>query len=267
VYNGTIRVRNSETAPLTIDEIYWLYDNGSATKYVAHCNVYNGNQNDNWCGGTADRIAYFTAVNRRNGYVLTNCKSTTYAYWHIYVYGRDGVVVYSNTDNVDIYKFNVNVEFDKFGGIWGYGSDEGTLYHIDSKLNNELYSLNDGTDFLYDLAVEMNGDGVWYTNKVDNMILHKDHEGTTLNIVALNEPRAICGTSDDGCWVIDNTDEKAYRYNSSGALIKTVDIGRTATRMCTDMNDGFWYISGNYVYHVTSGGSKNISVNILELLR
>jgi len=113
----------------------------------------------------------------------------------------------------------------------------------------------------------MDGDGVWYTNKIDDMLIHKDYEGTTLNTIVLNEPRAICGTLDNGCWVIDNADEKAYRYSSVGALTKTVNIERTSTRMCTDMADGFWYISGNYVYHVTSNGVEDVSVNIDQTTR
>ena len=110
----------------------------------------------------------------------------------------------------------------------------------------------------------MDGDGVWYTNKIDDLVMHKDTDGTTLHSIALNEPRAICGTSDNGCWAIDNADEKAYRYNSSGSLVKTVSLNRTATYMTTDMADGFWYINGHYVYHVTSGGTENVSVNLSQ---
>jgi len=56
-------------------------------------------------------------------------------------------------------------------------------------------------------------------------------------------------------------------FNFSGTLIKTVNIGRTATRMCTDMADGFWYISGNYIYHVTSNGVEDVSVNIDQVAK
>jgi len=202
------------------------------------------------------------AVNRRTGDVAM---STSYyaAAAHsrdIRIYDKNRVFLY-NKGGAQA-GANVNFEFDKFGGIWNYDDYYKDLTHLDNELDDILYELCDGTDFLYDLAVEMDGDGVWYTNKIDNMLIHKNFEGSTLNTIALNEPKAICGTLDNGCWVVDNTDEKAYRYNFGGTLIKTANIGRTATRMCTDMVDGFWYISANYVYHVNSNGVEDVSVNI-----
>jgi hypothetical protein len=269
VYNGTIRVRNSDTKPLDVDEVYWLYKSGS-NQIIEKTVIYNGNVIANWVFW--NQVSYDplgTATNKRTGDVAMCTENDSGFSSDMRIYNRSGGFLYSYGGGAGNYycRFNVNFEFDKFGGVWGYGDYGKYLVHWNNALDTRLYELNDGTDFLYDLAVEMDGDGVWYTNKIDNIVIHKDYEGTTLNTIVLNEPKAICGTLDNGCWVIDNTDKKAYKYNSGATLIKTVNLERTATRMCTDMVDGFWYISGNYVYHVTSNGVEDINVNITQLTK
>jgi hypothetical protein len=263
IYNGTIRVRSSNTNPLTINEIFWL----RAGSYIVRSNVYDGQSYDDW-GSLLNNTVLTTSVNRRNGDVYAFVGSAWHCHGQFKRCDYNGNELYASGDTC-IYSFRY-VGIDKSGGFWGvrrYQYELGDtmsarLVHYNHDVV-ELYLYDTGNiDTVYDLAVEMDSNGVWYTNQLDNMLIHKDDEGTTLNTTILNEPRAICGTLDNGCWVIDNTDEKAYRYNSSGTLIKTVNIERTATRMCIDMTDGFWYISGNYIYHVTSGGIENVDVEV-----
>jgi len=263
VYNGAIRVRNSNTEPICVDDVYWFYKDGGSNLYISENVVYNGNIDNSWAlwDTGVNYTPLFTARDRRSKNIAVSIvRNDDRGY--VSIHDKEGTKLYSKEHATSYYSFDVNIEFDKFGGIWGYGTTGKYLIHLDNELDDTLYSLNDGSDFLYDLAVEMDGDGVWYTDKENEMVFHKDYEGTTLTTIVLNEPRAICSTLDNGCWVVDNTDKKAYRYNSSGALIKTVNIGRTATYMTSDMDNGFWYIKGNYVYHVTSGGIEDISVNL-----
>ena len=273
IYNGTIRVRSNNTKPLDIDEVYWLYYKSGGDETIEKAVIYNGDITAIWANWDISSGHYKplgVAVNRRTGGIAMSVK---YDYGvdhrgYIRIYNSNGALLY-NVDDIKA-RCDVNFEFDKFGGIWGYGVGYTGIYHnrrlvhYDNELDDVLYELCDGTDFLYDLAVEIDGGGVWYTNQLDNMLIHKDYEGITLNTITLKEPRSICGALDNGCWVIDNSDEKAYRYNFNGTLIKTVNLERPATRMCTDMADGFWYTSGNYVYHVTSNGIENVSVNVSQ---
>jgi hypothetical protein len=266
VYNGTIRVRSSNIEPLCVDEVFLPYS--TSVTYIARFIVYNGNEEVPWKSiddSYSSPASFSVAMNRRNGDVVISYLHSS-SYGKIRKYNKNGIELYECFSHSQEYKFDVNMECDKFGGIWGYGISTMSLIHWDNELDQYgiFYNGNDGTDFLYDLAVEMDGDGIWYTNKIDNYLFHKNYEGTTLNTIVLNEPRAICGTLDNGCWVIDNTDKKAYRYNFIGARIKTVNLERTATRMCTDMVDGFWYISGNYIYHVNNNGVEDISVGISQ---
>ena len=265
VYDGTIRVKSSDTAPIAVEEVFWTYYGGTLGDdiTVEKAIIYNGNITDVWAwvDTSSSYVPMGTAVNRRNGNVVISFSYLTSS-GRMYMYDKSGNLLYSLSSNVA--RCGVNMEFDKFGGVWGYGSYFAYLIHYDNNFSTLLYSLYDGgADFLYDLAAEMDGDGVWYTNKSDDIVIHRDGDGTLLgSIIPLPEPRAICGTLDNGCWVIDNTNEKAYRYNSVSGLVKTVTLDRTATRMCTDMTDGFWYISGNHVYHVTSGGTEDADIEL-----
>jgi hypothetical protein len=266
-YNGTIRVRSSNTGPLVVDEIYWGHRNASFETYTAKEIIYNGVEDNDFIQVTTNPYRYplGMAVNRRDGaiaFVFYHSQSN-YQGGCLYVYDRAGNFLGGEAHEY-LYpqlRCDVNVEFDKWGGLWGYGAYHKYLVHYSKNLASKLYELNDGTDFLYDLAVEMDGAGVWYTNKSLNVVYHLDTNGNTLNQIVLQTPRAICGTSDNGCWVMDNTDLKVYRYAFNGDLVKTISLERIATRMCTDMVDGFWYIKDDSVYHVNSDGVEDVSVS------
>ncbi len=262
VYNGTIRVKSSDTAPVVIEEVYWAYYGGTdgSDMGIAKNIIYTGAETSIWANDNLNTTynAIGTAVDRRTGYVLSVSLYSTTQGW-VAIHNRDGSTLYADGIDANL-RFDVNVEFDKFGGVWGYGATSGYLLHMDNTLV-DLYELyNSGTDFVYDLAAEMDGDGVWYTDKVDDLVIKRDGDGTLLSSIALNTPRAICGTLDNGCWVVDNYDDTARRYDSSGSLVKSVSLERDVDRMATDMNNGFWYLSGNHVYHVSSAGTKSIDI-------
>jgi hypothetical protein len=262
-YNGTIRVRGSDIEPLVIEEIYFPYSD-DARKMVPYTGSDVGWLTD-YCnlGSTI-----MTAVDRRTGDVLFVCQWYQNAY--IYKYDRNANFLYESGSKVDEV-FTTNVEFDKVGGFWGYsgytryGTDNRRLVHRDSTLAIQLVQIHEsGADFLHDFAVEMNGDGVWYTNKTVNVVYHLDTDGNTLQQIVLQTPRAICGTSDNGCWVMDNTDLKVRRYAFNGNLVKTITLTRYADRMTSDLLDGFWYMRDNTIYHVTSEGVEDTSTMVSQ---
>ena len=261
-YNGTIRVRSSNTEPLVIEEIYLPYNN-DARKMIP----YNGS-NTVWVTDYSTYSAVMVAVDRRTGDVLIVCQNWQYGY--IYKYDRNANLLYNIDFKIDEV-FTTNVEFDKVGGFWGYsgytryGFDNRRLVHRDSTLATELALIHEsGDDFLHDFAVEMNGDGVWYTDKSLNVVYHLDTDGNILNQIVLQTPRDICGTSDNGCWVMDNTDLKVYRYAFNGNLVKTITLTRYADRMTSDLLDGFWYMRDNTIYHVTSEGVEDTSTMVSQ---
>jgi len=283
-YNGTIRVR-SGIEPTPINEVYWYVGIGSFLEVYKY-NLYNFD-GGNWIT-TADATSALktisTAADRRTGHVATSYSRNVptgkgaYSRSEVIIYNRDATELYSNFINAgsnnppyERYGFDVNMEFDKFGGIWGYNGDRAFyLLHFDYQLVSELASIYDGgTDFLYDFAVELDGDGVWYTNKSLGVVYHLDAVGTELQQITLQTPRAICGTSDNGCWVVDNTDYYARRYDSSANIVKSVYLGRTASRMCTDYNDGFWYFnsSTSNVYHLNSVGTVLSTTGVANVSR
>ena len=266
-YNGTIRVRSSNTEPLAIEEIYLPYGR-DARKMVP----YNGSD-VRWLDdyAEADTDAIMGAVDRRTGNVffLTQRYSRLV---HLYKINRSGDTLYCKSHwNDNKYMCDYQLEFDYIGGIWGYGkyhiyqSSSHRLVHLDTTLATDLAIIHEnGIDFLHDFAAEMNGDGVWYTNKSVNVVYHLDTDGNTLQQIVLQTPCAICGTSDNGCWVMDNVDFKVYRYDFNGNLVKTITLSRYADRMTSDLLDGFWYMRDNTIYHVTSAGVEDTSTMVSQ---
>lgn len=273
-YNGTIRVRNSHIVPLVIDEFFWCVVDVSDLRVYKY-NLYDFSGGD-WslllAGGSPYLSTFSTAANRRTGHAATSWSRMNpegkgaMSQSKIIIYDRDTTELYSkylyngvNPDvTYEICGFDTNIEFDKLGGIWGYNSVRvKRLLHFDHQLLSILADVYTGSDFLYDFAVELNGIGVWYTDKSLNLVHHLDSSGTVLQQITLQTPRAICGTSDNGCWVVDNTDLYARRYAFNGDVMASIYLGRTATRLCTDYNDGFWYYnsSNSNVYHLNSAGT------------
>lgn len=269
-YNGTIRVRSDDTEPIILNEVYWTASQaGGDDIYVYKYNLDTGDGGD-WVGLISSLTysdASGTAVNRRTGHVAVS--QLRYAISKsgensscIRIFDRDGSVLYSKSGGYyQYYAFDTNMEFDINGGVWGYGTDAEYFMHFDNQLTSLLYSKS-GVDYVYDFAVELNGDGVWYTDMTTDFVVHLNSTGSTLNQISLDTPRAICGTSDNGCWVIDNGDRYARRYNSIAGFMQSVYLGRTGNRMATDYEDGFWYATSSYVYHVNSAGTQVTSTAV-----
>ena len=266
-YNGTIRVKSNATSPIDVNEIY-LPTIVASQMYLYKYNLYNGVEVQ-WqipSHGTILQNASASAADRRTGHIAISFNTLKIdkaglSKSYLYVYdSKDGSEVYSHVHTGTQYGFDTNMEFDKFGGLWGYngvlyGASTYNLSHIDAQLINVLADIISADDFVYDLAAEMDGDGVWYTDMTTDAVVHRDQAGTVLQSIQLTTPRAICGTNDNGCWVIDNTDYYARRYTSGGTIFKSMALGRSAIRMCTDYEDGFWYVSGSSVYHLNSNGA------------
>ena len=274
--NGTIRVKSSDTEPTNVYEGYTV-DNSGNTMYIKKWVPATDSYTTLFTfGGSPWDRAVSVVVNRRNGYFAAGIFDLTGGGTDsaLYIFTHTGSLVASTSTALGTYPGGYAMEFDKSGGVWnyndeGYGTDDKNhLYHFSPNLTVTVDIYDTQLAFLYDLAVEMDGDGVWYTDQIDDLVIHRNTTGTIIHNIALETPRAICGTLDNGCWVIDNKDGDnaiAYRYDSSGSLVKTVTLPETpayntaqAQRMTTDYNNGFWYRHGVYVYHVTSAGVADV---------
>jgi len=273
-YNGTIRVRSSAIEPVPVNEIYWTSE-VSNNVYVYRYDLDTGIGGD-WLGITlvASTESYGnTDVDRRTGHIASTCSryytgKGDYNTGQIKIYDRSGSTLYSKS-STRYYRLDRHLEFDSLGGLWGYEAVSYYLLHFDYQLAAVLANVYTGSDFLYDLAAELNGQGIWYTDSINNIVVHRNSAGTLLQQITLLTPRAICGTNDNGCWVIDNSDYYARRYTSSGTIFKSVYLGRSAEQMCADYNDGFWYYNGgdSKVYHVNSEGTELVNVYTSNVYR
>lgn len=264
-YNGTIQYRSSNTPPLLSHTVYIHYSVQRFNRWVPYTDV----EDINWQYGYANNYNICSiAVDNKTGNIATSCRYESNFASTLRIINSGGDVLYS-TSASNTFIFNVKLKFDTYGGLWGYGNAGGdttaeTFRHYNYLLDTELADLGTyGYDFVYDFDVEYDGDGVWYTNKVDNLVEHADSDGNSLQQIALTTPRAICTTLSKGCWVVDDNDFNIYKYDFNGNLITTLNFGTTVLKMEHDLNDGFWYIYNNYVYHVRgSDYVRDVSINL-----
>lgn len=252
IYNGTIRVRSSSTEPLSINEVYWPGKESSQdnvtridlnTDVVTHTYVTNISTTTNtWC-----------VVNPRNGdFVFSN---GYYGYW--YTRSKSGV---STTYD------NVLSSFDATNRLWIYDrSNYYIRYCQNHSFSDQVGSLHyGGLDFVADMSASLYEGGLWFINSLENTLTYLDASVASVVSVVLSSPQYVSANSDGGCWVMDISDRKAYRYNINGVLVDTVDdLEATLGKMCNDNDDGFWYIGDNKVHHVNSGGIKDATVDVV----
>jgi len=273
VYNGSIRVRSSDTVPLTDERVYMPYDRVyglgvSVLRWVPYTDDYNidfaggNNYHYNPQGFAVDRRSgdFILAGNIDNStsYLQKFNKEGSQIYYLAYAWGTG-------------FNFEDDCGIDKDGGIWGYNhgvSSNATysynIWHIDEDLNFVYYNYGDTSDFIHSLTVEMDGTGCWYTTNNYGTLVHVDYLGNTLHTIVLPDPGKLCGTLDNGCWVAENTDNKLFRYDSSGNLQASISLGHSAERLTTDYTNGCWYLNGDNVYHVNQAGVRDIGPILID---
>lgn len=266
-FDGTARIRSSDTKPLSKNEIFWI---DTTNFYIDKISVYTSDVVDNWCNEVI-RVTYedviLVTISKKTSYiaVLTGGVDVDHSYvgYKLQLIDNDGSRVGYVSDDEGYYNFD-KIEFDSDGGIWCYGGSINAgyrFYHFSSNLEIE-YEGSSGFNSVIDFSVEFNGAGVWY---IDNALLeHMDEDGDELhNSIALNDPMFLCRTNDNGVWVFDyNETTYAKRYDEDGELVKSFTLGNSIDEVSPDDNNGFWYRRGNYIYHVNSDGSQSLKIHI-----
>ena len=270
----SIEVRSSDIEPEGFSEVYWeervswayAYRTMKFNKYA----VYNDVETENWTPSVSDweGAAFYaasTVANMKNEYIIHNYITNSYTTSTFKIVHRDGTVIYLQADLLKQYGFDGGMELNSYGNVWGYSDYHGALALLDfsSGSLSEVYLLDIGTSFINDFSAETDGAGIWYTNSLNNTLVHLDGSGISQQVItSMTNPAAVCSTSDNGCWVVDNNNYSLKRYDYNGNVINTGNLYKEATKMVNDGEDGFFYISGDYVYHVLNTGGNGISVNL-----
>lgn len=260
----TIQVRSSDTEPIAYYESISTYSPNSSDTYSVRWSVYNNSYTTTMIYDTnSNYIPFSAAVDPKDGRYAINIGESAYSRGWLYLLDNSNTLLYSIYSDTDYkYYFNIGFQFEGSHGLWAYGNYSNAaskvLYHFDTDLS-ELASYSESQlDFIYELATEYNGRGCWYTNQIDNTLVHMNPWCSKLKTIALDKPRCIVQTLDGGVWVEEDTLDVVYRYDFNGNRIDTFTIPITPayndaaiSRMSTDLNNGFWYRHGDYVFHVT----------------
>jgi len=270
-FNGSIRVRSSDIDPVPMYFSCILYTYASDS-HVVLWYPYDGTYIDRTHSlYNRQHVVLSAAVDWQNGNYCINW-SQGYYDWdeacYVSIYNKEGSAVYSITTGYN-YLFNDKMEFEGEHGLWVYGnyntSASRKLRHFDSDLSI-IYTYSESqTDFLYDMTTEYTSRGCWYTNSLDNTLVHMSSVGGKLSTIVLPSPRYVARTLDNGVYVYDSSLIQILRYNSSGVKVSEFDVPTTdaygsavVNFMYSDFNNGFWYRHGDYVRHVTEAGQVDV---------
>ena len=280
--DGTIRICSSDTAPKPIVELYWNVNynsnnNCDILKYDVNLNI----QTTRWVNYLSSVFSYYsaagaTAVCRRTGRIFVQLDTTnTSSNNQAYIYNRSANLLYSYTSNWvnDIAESfsDGGAEFTKDLGLWLYSAYSDNLIRVNYDLSLKTSKSNINT---LDIAVEEDGNGVWYVDLATNRLVHLDGDGNSLNSISIYNTAGICSASNNGCWVIStnyNGSYAALRYNSEGVLAQTVTLRDYAYRLASDYDGGFYYFVSNStspnVFHVMSNGTEDMTATVNDPTR
>ena len=270
LFDGTIEVRSNDTAPVTINEIYWPYKYDMNEVYIGRYIVGTDSFNSSWLdgsyGGTFNNYTWPMAVDRRTGRIfLVEYRSDT-SLRRLQIYDRAGTNLYNVTtqDGNYLHYSNRQPYFDNVQGIWFYDDSIDALSHHDytlTSLGSKIVSS------LFQLAAQLDSTGCWYTERNNNTLVKVTYNCTVDVTINLSDPYGVCGTEDNGCWVVDNADVTygytVKRYDVEGNLIKTIILDKPFYSMSHDNEDGFYirsYHTDGEVRHYNSDGVMNMKV-------
>ena len=269
-----VEIRSSDSAPIVREKLWYSINNSQAPRlrtYVPYTDTYTDLQT--WQFSQARQYASST-YNYRTGLFLQATNKTAYSRNYVDYFGieatgyREGNGIpldyYGDTGSIGVaYSCNGSIDFDYEDNWWIFtqkGYNTSTTYithtpmHVASNLGQLTFSVNDQT--AYCLVAEKSGTGAWYVDTMNLVIYHLDSGCNYIHTIAtIDNPRAICATSDNGIWVIDNNTKTAYRFDANANQIDSVYIGSTALWMDNDGFDGFWYINDTSYTHYTEYGT------------
>ena len=271
--DGTIRVCSSDTEPIPIIEVYWFVQGGNSDDtYILKYDVNTSTRTGTWVGVRTGSYSYSytggaTAVCRRTGRIFVQQKrSDSTSVNDAWIYTRGGSNIYYKdnewTDVVNNYS-NGGAEFTKDYGLWVH-SDAGSIL---TRVNYDLSQRYIATNIqAYDIAVEEDGNGVWYTDRTLHRLIHLDGDGSSLNSITMNTEGSVCSSPNNGCWAIEqnyNGVWAALRYSYEGTLEKVVTLRDYAYKICSDYDGGFYYFVNNdtnpNLFHVMSNGVEDMA--------
>ena len=291
VYNGTIQVRSSDTEPLHDRRIFW--STSTHDGYLDEFNLNTGIKTYSLYRRSSSDYVYNIAVNRWNGLIAMVTQRYDSSTSYLSVLRPDNYTTIAtpisgfyaggnNNNYLGMFAANINLEFDIENGLWGYGNAgmSSSLYGrvLFRMQDNYTYTsyrhYNSGhEDFLYDFGIEWNGTGIWYTDKIDNVVKRINYAGTIeTTIYDLDSPRAICESADDkGCWVWDWDLASLYKYNKDGTLLKTISASELGLetpeiwRLKKDWDEGMWFINRDGVGHIDDNDKIDLFIYRSEL--
>jgi sugar lactone lactonase YvrE len=187
----------------------------------------------------------------------------------LYRYNADGVRLSSL--QFDAYLNALTLKTDANGRVWVYSLTEDRLFKMAPDGTIESETALDGLTTAYadDFAIGANGE-VWVTYSALDQICRFSSVGNRLNTTPVPtglNPGKVSVDSGGNAWVHSTAQAqpKLWRFDPSGTLVETHDIGYTPG-LTLMIHQGDVWCGGNPMYRMPAGGAAPIEMTNLNYL-
>jgi len=265
----TVEIRSSNVAPTAICHVFWYVSQGEGTNRLYKQDLILNVWSDlgDYDSSNIETYVCASTVNRRNGRIFF-AYTSTYSTIGYYIIDRFYNTLYFNYNLLGQYTKPWKSFFDSANGVWSYqiqqytgDSNKDKFLHIRHNMETlgTFYAPN-----IYDFCAELNGTGMWYTEKTYNTLVHLGSACNLIKTIPLGSVQGVCGCEDNGCWVVDNADPEVgstiKRYDFYGNLVQRIVVSKSLYRMSADNRDGFYVRtspSDGEIWHFTSQGVRD----------
>ena len=267
---NVIEVRSSNIAPVVIDIIYWAVMTGDTYIYITKYNINTNNFLENYIRHTkSSHRIYNLAVCRRTGnlcFMFSFRGSSTY---HSRLAFYDYYGNHLSTFQPSGFS-SLNSAYLFWAGdlsLWAAFTSDNIIYHVLKDYDNYT-RLTDVS--VYCICAELSGGGAWYTDRSFQRLVALSAAASTRLTISLGSVYGVCGTEDNGCWVIDNADieygNTIKRFSYEGDLVSLIKTSTPFIYLVHDHSDGFYALSSSLVgvlCHYTSDGIEDLNMHNL----
>ncbi len=238
--HNSVMVRGFDTPPVDFGKTYVAYkpdsDNFTILEFDLFDKAYTGfKQIDN----TKEPFSQNPHVSTIKTVLFDNSNKDLIIYlYNIYNSGMGSFCRYSLEENRVKYHcdferffsppssdFYLNkISIDSLGTTWFYNGSR--LYYFNYNMTYDyVEGINiEGADFINCISASTKSSSCWFTNRNSRRLECTDKDGNVSISIPLKNPTKLCALEDGGCSVVDDAENKVYRFSATGEEISACKV-------------------------------------------
>jgi len=271
--SGTIKVRSSNTSPLSFTKLFWLHKRSDNRIVILEGDMTTGNKIDtkkDCFDGSTRYTPKRVIFDRERAHYIVLCKyqySSTLE-WRLRKYDYNtGTNLYSSTSST-FNDISTNMDVDKQGNVWG--SATGNRYSLvcfNYTLATRTTIRTEDLAFVTDLSANKISSSCWYTDNEKSQVSHVASDGSVMTSFSMASPTYICSILDGGCFVVNaseavivrfdiNGDQLSYFHFDAEKTINAISYGFNSANVLFNIERLWLIINASYVVQLDFSGRE-----------